>query len=690
MRKQLSTYFKTSFLVISVLFAGALQPAWGGESDFPIDSRMRKRVDFWKKVYTEINSNQGFVHDILEPWVIYETVDFGKAGRRARRRIFRKKKKEIRATLDSIIRKKKENLNDREKKVLVQIGDRSVKELKKMKRRVRIQLGLANNYLIGLKRSYLYLDRIREILKKEKIPLELAFLPHVESSFNYKAYSKVGAAGIWQFMRATARLYRMKVNYVVDERRDPIRATRAAAKFLRDNYNRLKAWPLAITAYNHGPVSLVRAVKKLGTRNISDIIDRYEGRRFGFASKNFYATFMATVEISRAPEYYFGEFERADRIEFSTIKLHDRLRVRQISRTLGFSYDQLREFNPSIRAVVYRSNLSLPKGFKLKIPKLKWERLAQYKKVFAELRPAKRVISSASEHIVSRGESLYVIARVYEVRMSDLIVLNQISNPSRVFPGMKIKIPGKGKRKKKAASMVAAVPKVEAPTDPVKMVTIPGKTIAQAAPAVVPAPVQEKKSFFSKIKGFFESEKTRTVGLVERVDEGAASTIETAPVEPRKAVTRNFVFDSQTYDFDAAPQADGSYIIQVEVEETIGHLAEWAGIRASEIRKANFLSFGESISIGQSLKIPVSEEALLGFNLNRIEYHQAIEEDLFTNYMVGGTKDYTVKRGDTLGEITRRNETPFWLLRKYQDSTEFKNLKVGQIIKIPQLNSISR
>ena len=148
---------------------------------------------------------------------------------------------------------------------------------------------------------------MRREFRDRGLPEDLAYLPHVESSFNTHAYSKYGAAGMWQFMRATGRRF-LKVNYVVDERLDPLTATRAAAQLLKDNHKLLGTWPLAITAYNHGEVGMQRAVRKMGTKDIVAIIERYKGRSFGFASRNFYPQFLAARRVARSWRAHFGMF----------------------------------------------------------------------------------------------------------------------------------------------------------------------------------------------------------------------------------------------------------------------------------------------------------------------------------------------------------------------------------------------
>ena len=138
------------------------------------------------------------------------------------------------------------------------------------------------------------------------MPIELTRLPHIESSFENRALSKVGAAGIWQIMPATGRLY-LRVNRDVDERLHVRTATMAAAQILRENYEKLGTWPLAITAYNHGANGMKRAVDTVGTTDFGVIVQRYRGPLFGFASQNFYAEFLAALDVSQNYKQYFGD-----------------------------------------------------------------------------------------------------------------------------------------------------------------------------------------------------------------------------------------------------------------------------------------------------------------------------------------------------------------------------------------------
>ena len=151
---------------------------------------------------------------------------------------------------------------------------------------IRFQLGQADRFRAGLIRSGAWETHIAETLANLGLPAELAVLPHVESSFNPAAYSKVGAAGLWQFMRSTGRRY-MRIDSAVDDRLDPFRSTEAAAQLLAYNYRLLGTWPLALTAYNHGAEGMRRAKESLGTDDIVKIVRNYHGRTVRFCLAQF-------------------------------------------------------------------------------------------------------------------------------------------------------------------------------------------------------------------------------------------------------------------------------------------------------------------------------------------------------------------------------------------------------------------
>src|SRR6185295_2608522 len=191
--------------------------------------------------------------------------------------------------------------------------------------------------------------------------------PFIESCFNLAAYSKVGAAGIWQFMPATGRRF-MRVDTLVDERRDPLYSTHAAAQFLTYLYDSLGSWPLAITAYNHGPEGIARAIDEVGTSRIERIVRDYRGRAFGFASRNFYAEFLAALDVEREHEKYFGEMRLEDPFRAREHRLERAVGIQAAARCASTDSDELARLNPALSPLVVSGRRPIPSGYRLRVP----------------------------------------------------------------------------------------------------------------------------------------------------------------------------------------------------------------------------------------------------------------------------------------------------------------------------------
>jgi membrane-bound lytic murein transglycosylase D len=265
-------------------------------------------------------------------------------------------------------------------------------------------------------------------------------MPHVESSFNPRAYSSVGAAGLWQFTRSTGRLY-MRVDYEIDERMDPFLATDAAARLLLDNYAELKTWPLAVTAYNHGQAGMSRAVRATGTRDIATIVRRYKGPSFKFASRNFYTELLAAIDVDRDAEAHFGILEKLDPAAYETVKLDHYYRVQSLERVLGIDATRLREENLSLQPPVWRGQKYVPRGFKLRIPR--HPRGVPAATALASIPPAERFTRQKRDTVyrVQRGDTLSQIAKRHGVKESELMALNSLRSRHRIRIGQKLRLP---------------------------------------------------------------------------------------------------------------------------------------------------------------------------------------------------------------------------------------------------------
>jgi membrane-bound lytic murein transglycosylase D len=264
---------------------------------------LEDRIDFWKKVYTQYGENDVIIHDRIRVNLIYDVAVRGE--HRAKFEAIEDAIQEIRANLDA-----PENLSVTAQQVRDAIVANGVPltsaTLSDLADNLHTQAGIRERFRDGIVRSGRYVDSFQRIFAEAGLPKEIALLPLVESSFENRALSSAGAAGIWQFTRGTGRLY-MTVSRKVDQRLNPEIATRAAVRLLRDNYSALGSWPLAITAYNHGRGGMLRAQSEVGTSEITKIIDEYKGRLFGYASMNFYAEFLAAVDVYNSYEQHFGQ-----------------------------------------------------------------------------------------------------------------------------------------------------------------------------------------------------------------------------------------------------------------------------------------------------------------------------------------------------------------------------------------------
>ncbi|MCP4722265.1 MAG: lytic transglycosylase domain-containing protein, partial [Desulfobacteraceae bacterium] len=222
---------------------------------FPVYPSIVPNVAFWTDMFTRYTRSQGVIHDIRNLDRIYEVIRLDPARTRTAEKKNKKAKKIVIAKYKKILlalAAGKPPATPKEKQVAKLFGSKaSSKNFKRAAHGIRCQTGLSQHFKEGLIRSGAVIDEFKQIFKSHGLPIDLAYLPCVESSFDFTAYSKFGAAGIWQFTRGTGRMY-MEIGYVVDQRRDPYISTQAAARLLKRNYAKLKEWPLALTAYNHG------------------------------------------------------------------------------------------------------------------------------------------------------------------------------------------------------------------------------------------------------------------------------------------------------------------------------------------------------------------------------------------------------------------------------------------------------
>ncbi len=381
---------------------------------FKVPDSLYHRVGFWFDIYTKYSSKYEVLHHVDYPWIVFEVLDLrefyeGKGHKwtkyhRARKHVSREKKR-IRRLLYKLSRRRSfKNLTGdllRYKELVEQIPGKKLSwKFRNASQNLRSQLGQKDFYKKGLANSSRYLSQMEQIFAKYDLPIELTRLPLVESSFNEKAVSKVGASGIWQFMPSIGSKF-MKVGSRIDERNSPLKATNAAAKLLLENFRLLKSWPLALTAYNHGPGGVKRAARKARSRDLSIMIKRYSSRTFGFASKNFYTEFLAALHAERYQQEIFGDIERKDLLLAEVIRLKAPLKAKTVARITGLTLEELKLYNQDLKERYLRKNLTLPRGYSLHLPAGRQTRISLY---FDEIGAAKEIKRSRPRIKYARSE----------------------------------------------------------------------------------------------------------------------------------------------------------------------------------------------------------------------------------------------------------------------------------------------
>jgi len=471
---------------------------------FPVPQGLELQVQFWINIYTKYSIYQRIIHDGDKPERIYKVIDFRSLfpdrnpTRKEKIRILKKEKEKVIKILRKLGSGKTriENLSPEELRIYRLFGKHPQKRLfLRAARCVRIQGGMKEAFKEGIARSGRYLPAIQKIFRANGIPEELAYLPHVESSFNPHARSRSGAVGIWQFTRGTGKHY-LSINRRIDERKDPLLSTVAAARLLKNYYEILGTWPLAITAYNHGLAGARRAIRKTKTTDLGEIVKKYRSRRFGFASRNFYTEFLAALWVAREPNNYFkditleppcisatkissviGElFQEKKKVQQkswdknvfekrldnspqnveelysrvkSLFKVHGNTIIVQPEETLGHYADwlklptnKLRKLNNLKYGQRIRVGQKLYLSFRNVSPKTFEERRSAYHRLIQQKFFQKYRIDDCKIYTVKQGETFWTMAKKrFDVPLWLLVAWNKDENPNHVLPGQQVNIP---------------------------------------------------------------------------------------------------------------------------------------------------------------------------------------------------------------------------------------------------------
>lgn len=279
----------------------------------------------------------------------------------------------------------------------------------------------------ALSRASQWMPMIRQVFAEEGIPQDLAYLAVIESGFRNEARSHAAAVGMWQFIRSTGRIYGLNGNAWLEERRDPVKATRAAARYLKRLREVSGDWYLALAGYNAGPLTPERAIQALGTRNYWDI---YRSRFLRNETKNYVPSLCAAILVGRFPERYGLNVVQLRPYVFETVEIERQTSLTVIARLAGTDAGALRELNPELlRATTPpgRYTLRVPPGM-----------AAPTARALANM-PSKQLLDFRS-YVIRRGDTLSKVAMRFKVSEDDLLATNNLAR-AQFRRGRRIQVP---------------------------------------------------------------------------------------------------------------------------------------------------------------------------------------------------------------------------------------------------------
>lgn len=329
---------------------------------------------------------------------------------------------------------------------------------------VRYFMGSGRKYYTKwLARSTRYQPMMHAALQDAGLPRDLVYLSMIESGYNTHAYSHADAAGLWQFIPTTGRLYDLRIDWWVDDRRDPEMALDAAISFLGELHGMFGDWRLAWAAYNGGPGRVRRAIERSGTKDFWTIA---EGTSLHPETENYVPKIMAAAIIAKHPERYgFTGIEYEDELEYDVTHVDGAVELEVLAKCAGTSLDELKALNPGLRRYATPSD-----GYDLRVPV---GRTDTFVAALADVPQSERL--TVVRHTVRRGETLSIIAAKYGTSVSDVSRANNLRNINKIYVGMTLVIPrhGDAEASRETATLASVTPSAAAPTP-----------IAKAKPAV--------------------------------------------------------------------------------------------------------------------------------------------------------------------------------------------------------------
>ncbi|MDX1509201.1 MAG: LysM domain-containing protein, partial [Woeseiaceae bacterium] len=388
-------------------------------------------------------------------------------------------------------------------------------------------------------------------------------------------------------------------------------------------------------------------MQQFGDTAYVDILRNYKGRTFGFASRNFYVAFLAAMEVDQNAEKYFPGVRPESPTDYELITLPSYIAVADLSSALGVSPAQLAKSNPALQPTVWQGSKHVPRGFELRLPAASLD--GSIDSLIARV-PAERWASEQLPdlfHTVSRGDTLSQIAETYKTRVSTLVALNNLSSSHRIRIGQQIRLPAAG---------------------PAPALDPPPATQAAAVEAAVVARVEEPADVDAAVA------EVTPAAFSGEVTSATRANLPTALL-------------SDPSDYDVAEDLT----IEVHPLETLGHYADWLGIRTQRLRDINGLAFRTPVTVGERIKLEFADVDVPTFESRRIAWHRAQQDEFFRAHVITGTTEHVIRRGESIWILSlRQYDVPVWLFRQYNPTLDLHKVRPGTTVKFPVLSSVDR